>query len=162
MSKENQTLGKLKGDAESFRSQLPQSSSKDEALQLAIKAAETSVQAMKLATDPAEKESLSTRFKQLLTEAEQIKTSDDWRQVVESHEKRPAAPPTTARVLKEPTSTRKLSKQEQILVLKASYLSGFKFPPWSEAPKAEEFELNDGEELFLYVYTASYKSDCSS
>ncbi len=112
------------------------SGSNDDALQAAIKAAESSMQALKLTNDSVEKERISLQVKQHLQEAERIKKGTTV---------------TQTRILNEPESTRKLPNQEQILLLRASYLNGFKFPPWTEAPRPQEFELNDGEDLFLYV-----------
>ena len=158
MSIAGKDLRTLKNEAERLASQLPQSSSKDEALETAIKAAEASMQALKLTQDAVEKSKLSTRVKQLLEEAEEIKSSNDWRNVISSRtsttSNRTGSGTGTAsnsRVLKEAQSTRELSKKEQILLLKASHLNGFVFPPWKERPKDEDFELKDGEELFLYV-----------
>lgn len=153
----SQDLEELKIDAERLERQLLQSNSKDEALEVAIKAAETSMRALKLAKEPSEKSQLSTRVKRLLDEAERIKISTDWRQVVRSSSSTTSTGngsiPTNVRVrtLKEPHSTRKLPNQEQILLYKASYLHGFKFPPWTTPPAPDEFELKEGEELFTYV-----------
>lgn len=49
--------------------------------------------------------------------------------------------------LKQPLSTRTLSTREQIILLQGSKLNGCVFPPWKEAPAAEEFTLS-GTELF--------------
>lgn len=159
MSLPSKDLEQLKQDAERLADQLPQSTSKDEALEVAIKAAETAMQALKLAQDPSEKAKLTTRLKQLLAEAEQIKLSKDWRATIQMSSGQPSngtsnntmATSSKQRVLKEPHSTRELSKSDQILLLKAGFLHGFKFPPWTSPPDPEEFELKDGEELFLYV-----------
>jgi calpain-7 len=50
--------------------------------------------------------------------------------------------------LREPVSTRVLPVAEQILLLNAAKLNGFKFPPWSGPPKPEEFEFQAGEEPY--------------
>lgn len=50
--------------------------------------------------------------------------------------------------LREPVSTRVLPIAEQILLLNAAKLNGFKFPPWSGPPKPEEFEFQAGGEPF--------------
>ncbi|GAB1743442.1 hypothetical protein NU219Hw_g9271t1 [Hortaea werneckii] len=137
--------------------QLLRSTSRDEALEIAIKAAETSMQALKLSTDPNEKALLSTRFNQLLQEAEKIKFNPNWRQElkestsssVDQHgDSRTSPPANRARRLREPKSSRQLPNREQILLLKAGYLNGFKFPPWSNPPDPNEFELKDGESLY--------------
>ena len=155
MSRPNRDLEELREDADRYAYQLPRSSSRDEALEIAIKAAETSMQALKLARDPIEKSNLSARVKQLLEEAEKIKLSKDWKQTLQpvpvnaSGNGNPNTSKT--RKLKEPQSTRKLPKSEQILLLKTGYLNGCKFPPWTASPDASEFQLQDGEDLFLYV-----------
>jgi hypothetical protein len=58
----------------------------------------------------------------------------------------PKPKPTTR--LRQPVSTRILPIAEKLLLLHASKLNGFKFPPWPGSPKPEEFEIQDGEEPF--------------
>jgi hypothetical protein len=65
-----------------------------------------------------------------------------------------AASPSTAayshiRRLAEPRSTRKRSKREDIILLKASMVNGFKCPPWEKNPSPEEFTLQQGQDLFM-------------
>jgi hypothetical protein len=157
MSVPNKSLEELRDDAQYFAQQLPQASSRDEALEIAIKAAETSMQALKLANEPKEKAQLSSRVKRLLTDAEKIKTTQDWRTTIQSLQPEAGASNGTmgttskVRILKEPQSQRKLPTSEQVLLLKAGYLNGFKFPPWTTPPEPSKFELCEGEELFLYV-----------
>ncbi|KAI7596234.1 hypothetical protein KC346_g15251, partial [Hortaea werneckii] len=143
--------------ADNHVEQLLRSTGRDEALETAIKAAETSMQALKLSTDPNEKALLSSRFNQLLQDAEKIKFNPNWRQElkrstsssVNQHGDGRVHPPTNgARMLKEPKSSRQLPNREQILLLKAGYLNGFKFPPWSNPPDESEFQLKDGEGLY--------------
>lgn len=50
--------------------------------------------------------------------------------------------------LREPISSRELSKREEIILLKASVVNGFKFPPWTKDPPADEFATRDGEGQF--------------
>ena len=155
-------LRELNQDAEQNAAQLPRSPSRTRALESAINAAEVSMRSLKLAKDPNEKARHSARFKQLLQEAERIKHSKDWRQA--SHQR--SAPSKTATIapssahrdqnLREPHSQRPLSKSEQILLLKAGYLNGFKFPPWKSPPLSTEFDLKDGEDLFVYVHVRSF------
>lgn len=59
----------------------------------------------------------------------------------------PPKPKPTAR-LKEPVSARVLPVAEKVLLLHASKLNGFKFPPWTGPPKPEEFDPDDGGEPF--------------
>lgn len=50
--------------------------------------------------------------------------------------------------LKEPVSSRKRSKKEDIILLKASIVNGFKCPPWDKNPSPSEFALQAGVGLF--------------
>lgn len=50
--------------------------------------------------------------------------------------------------LREPISTRKRSKKEEIILLKASRINGFKCPPWSQDPATAEFVPQQGDALF--------------
>jgi hypothetical protein len=50
--------------------------------------------------------------------------------------------------LPEPVSSRKLPPKESIILLKASMVNGFKFPPWDKTPSADEFALQEGADLF--------------
>ncbi|KAK0308842.1 cysteine protease [Friedmanniomyces endolithicus] len=117
-------------------------SSREEALQSTIDAAEASMRALKLVEDPKDKARHSARFKQLLQEAERIKHCEDWRST-------PARSSASQPATKIPASTRNPSRAEQILLLKASYLNNLKFPPWTTPPAPDEFDLADGESLFV-------------
>lgn len=158
MSLPSKDLEGLRVDAEQLADQLLRASSRDEALEVAIKAAETSMQALKLAKDPNEKAKLSTRVGQLLNEAEKIKHSRDWRRAMQSPRlidisaNGATATTSRSRELIEPQSTRDMPTQEKLLLLKSGYLNGFKFPPWTTPPEPNEFELREGEEPFLYVF----------
>lgn len=59
---------------------------------------------------------------------------------------RPKLKPTIR--LREPVSSRVLPVAEKVLLLHASKLNGYKFPPWSGPPKLDEFHLEDGQEPF--------------
>ena len=70
-----------------------------------------------------------------------------------------AVPPAShshVRRLKEPISTRKLTKKEEIILLKASVVNGFKCPPWDKNPASAEFALEDGADLFSCVCTVAF------
>lgn len=58
------------------------------------------------------------------------------------------APYSQIHRLAEPMSTRKRSKKEDIILLKASIVNGFKCPPWDKTPSTGEFLPQDGVELF--------------
>lgn len=50
--------------------------------------------------------------------------------------------------LKEPVTTRNRSTREDIILLKASMVNGFKCPPWDKNPTLTEFAPQAGTELF--------------
>lgn len=156
----------LRRDAERLGDQLSHASSRSEALDIAIKAAETSMKALSLVQDPTERAACRSRAEQYMREAERIKHDDNWRSIVKSPPawlkvEVPPTPRTTAatqaaaatkvRQLPVPLNSRKLSTREKIIVTKAGFLNGVKFPEWSNDPSPKEFELADGEDLFLYV-----------
>ncbi|KAF2129911.1 cysteine proteinase [Dothidotthia symphoricarpi CBS 119687] len=64
----------------------------------------------------------------------------------------PKPPSTTSyshvRKLAEPISSRKRSKKEDIILLKASVVNGFKCPPWDKNPSPNEFALQEGVKLY--------------
>jgi hypothetical protein len=57
--------------------------------------------------------------------------------------------PMQVKSLRRPVSTRQLSKKEQIILLKASKINGFVFPPWKDPPVSSEFD--DEADPFMYV-----------
>lgn len=154
MSLPSRDLQELTDDAERLAYQLSRSASKDEALEIAIKAAEISMQALKLARDPDERVALSTKARLLLQEAEDIKLAHDWRSVVQGSQApdlnvgKTSVPSRPSKPLQEPRTTRKLPKKEEIILLKAGYLNNFKFPPWKAPPDPSEFDLADDGQLF--------------
>jgi len=64
----------------------------------------------------------------------------------------PLSPSTASyshiRRLAEPVSTRRRSKREDIILLKASMVNGFKCPPWDKNPSPAEFMPQQDVELF--------------
>ncbi|KAK4556404.1 cysteine protease [Recurvomyces mirabilis] len=151
MSNAGHGLDELLPAAEQPSPKPPRSSSRDVALQRAIAEAEAAMRALKLAKDPNEQARQSTRFKQLLQEAERIKHDKNWR-LPSSGTNTPTDSSHSEAVtqeLRQPESTRVVPRAEQILLLKAGYLNGFKFPPWSTPPAPNEFELKDGQGLFV-------------
>jgi calpain-7 len=58
------------------------------------------------------------------------------------------APYSQIRRLPEPVSSRKLPPKESIILLKASMVNGFKFPPWDKTPSTDEFRSQEGVDLF--------------
>jgi hypothetical protein len=61
------------------------------------------------------------------------------------------APHSQIHRLREPISSRKLPPKESIILLKASVVNGFKFPPWDKTPSADEFVLEDGVAPYTYI-----------
>jgi calpain-7 len=59
------------------------------------------------------------------------------------------ASPAHIHRLTEPASTRKRSKKEDIILLKASVVNGFKCPPWDKNPATTDFTPQDGQDLFV-------------
>jgi len=154
MSQQSSTVDHVRQDADQLSNRLLHCQSRDEALEVAIQAAETSMRALKLAKDPTEKSQLSKRVQQLLDEADRIKTDPNWKQVLRASHTSPngttaSKQTSSGRALKEPVSSRTLPKSEQILLLKASLLNGFKFPPWDTPPAAKEFALGEDGELYV-------------
>lgn len=145
-------LDSLRQDADELSLKLVRSKSRGEALENAINAADTSMRALKLADNPIDRSQLSRRVTQLLQEAEQIKTNTNWRPPGQDapglDDESGRAAFIAAREFKEPLNTRTLPRSEQILVLRASMLNGFKFPPWNKEPTPDEFALKDGDEPY--------------
>ncbi|KAK1145938.1 cysteine protease [Aspergillus melleus] len=107
--------------------------SQRQALEAAIDVTENYMKALKLATLSRDKQALDAKCKDWLTRAEKIKVSQDWQSVARGQE-------TTL-----PTSTRKLTTREEIILLEGAKLNGFIFPPWSGSPSLDEFEQEDGK-----------------
>lgn len=111
---------------------------------MAIEAAQTAMNAMRISQDSETKRSMRKKSEFFLDEAQRIKHVSEWV---------PRSEIDVTRVLKlvEPKSDRKLPTSEQILLLKASHLNGFKFPPWTGAPQNSDFQISDGQERFTCV-----------
>lgn len=124
----------------------------DEALTLAFSAAELAVKAVNQAKDAARKTSATNLFELLLKDIEHLKLQKSQQPDDAFSDLKPLVTKVSKiRKLKEPVSSRPLPNSEKILLLKASFINGFKFPPWKEAPTESEFELQEGEQLFQYV-----------
>lgn len=100
------------------------------------------MKALKLATVPKDRQTLDAKCKDWLTRAEKIKESQDWQSAARAQERR------------SPTSTRKLTTREEIILLEGAKLNGFIFPPWTTAPNSGEFKEDDGGP-FTYVANPS-------
>ena len=161
MSAADQYLAVLEEDALRLEKQLQHASSRSEALDIAIKAADTSLRALEFVRDPAKKAQCRTRAEQYMREAERIKNSTEWQAdlaslslhpeayVVKANTPSPAqADSKQVRILEEPINSRKLPTKEKIIVVKAGFLNEVKFPEWTGDPSPKEFELADGDDLF--------------
>ncbi|OJD21454.1 hypothetical protein ACJ73_07203 [Blastomyces percursus] len=124
-------------------------STQSSALDAAISAVESYLNALKLASSPSEKQRLDAKCKELLRKAEDIKKSKYWSQHLQKRTNSSGRNSSAGPRLREPVSTRNLSNREQIILLEASKLNGFVFPPWSAVPNASEFELEEDDELFM-------------
>jgi hypothetical protein len=93
-----------------------------------------------------DKVQLDAKCKELITRAERIKAAADWQS---------AARQKPVSKLQPPTSKRKLTTREEIIVLEGAKLNGFIFPPWERAPTPVEFE-----QPFTYVQNECF-SDIS-
>ncbi|XHF98226.1 hypothetical protein AWENTII_001791 [Aspergillus wentii] len=97
------------------------------------------MRALKLTTAPKDKQKLDAKCKELLTRAERIKETKNWKST---------AGDNNAPGLRTPVSTRKLTTREEIILLEGAKLNGFIFPPWVSSPSPEEFEQDRGNRLF--------------
>lgn len=106
------------------------------------------MKARRLAVVPKDKQTLDAKCTEWLTRAEKIKDAKNWQPAAASGGVDGMS--TLSRSLP-PVSTRKLATREEIILLESAKLNGFIFPPWSNAPKLEEFQQSDGQTSFLYV-----------
>jgi hypothetical protein len=107
------------------------------------------MQALRITDNPDQKKYLDSKCKDLVKRAEVIKQSNG-----QTADKTPTRPPkpeirNRPRKLREPISSRELTKSEQILLWKGSDLNGFKFPPWGGPPAPSEFDLKEQDGRFL-------------
>lgn len=109
---------------------------------MAIEAAQLAMGGMRLSTTPETQRFMRKKSDFFLDEAQRIKAVSEWKPQLESNAQKIS-------VLVEPKSDRKLSTAEQILLLRASQLNGFKFPPWTKVPQDSDFQLSDGQEHFM-------------
>jgi calpain-7 len=116
-------------------------------LEATINAAELYMRALRLAPSSTEKMRLDSKCKELLTKAETLKMGERRPQDLDEDVTSSSLPSRNA--LKQPTSKRKLTTREEIILLEGSKLNGFLFPPWKGDPVYDEFMLKDGENLFV-------------
>lgn len=111
------------------------------------------MKALRLADTTIEKKRLDSKCNQYLKKAERIKSSREWHRSLNERSDSPTqlSSKSSSASSRVPVSSRALSKREQIILLEGSKLNGLVFPPWKGAPAAEEFEIRDGSESFVYV-----------
>lgn len=114
-------------------------SSTNATLKATIEAAELYMQALRLAETPVDRKRIDAKCKELIKKAENLKSDQD------------VGPNGKSEVplLMPPSSSRKLTTRENIILLEGSKLNGFIFKPWDKEPTDEEFALKNGEEPFL-------------
>ena len=132
------TAEELRAKAQIAEQNVAKAKTREDALEAAITAAESYMQALKLTDDPVKKKNLDASCRRYLGQAEKIKNDADWRRAARTLTV--ASDPFLAR----PVCTRPLTTKEKIIILEGSKLNGFVFPPWKEDPKPEAFELLDG------------------
>lgn len=115
-------------------------SSANAALEATIRSAKLYLQALRLADTPADRKRIDAKCKHLLAQAERLK---------DSHGDSPPIGVSRKQDLKPPSSRRKLTTRENIILLEGSKVHGLLFKPWTKPPSAEEFILQDGESLFV-------------
>ena len=137
---------------------IDQALTRDEALSLAMEAAEMCMEAIKKAVDMHQRSDLKQRCESLLDKVEQIKSTMDLPQALTpsplNHSQlslRPATTSNRARVSHiasharpEPRPSRKLSLTEQLIIFRNSKLHGFKFAPWESVPDRKIFKSVSG------------------
>ena len=123
---------------------LPYAATKDAALDIAVLAAQNSMKALRLSNDPDTVKAMRYKSEYFLNEAERIKATERWTPCARDQIDASKLPR-----LVEPVSSRTPLKSEQILLLKASHLNGFTFPPWKNIPDDSEFEHSPGRQLFV-------------
>ena len=102
------------------------------------------MKALNLATVQKDKQALDAKCQEWLTRAEKIKGAKDWQSAARVHS-------AGGFGLRHPSSTRKLTTREEIILLEGAKLNNFVFPPWTHPPAPSEFKLESGKEPFTYV-----------
>ena len=132
---------KLEEQARSLERTIASKSGTNAALEATIKSAELYLQALRLTDKPSDRKRLDAKCKELLGQAERLKTKEDAPTRLLPHRHQ-------GDVLSSPISTRKLTTRESIIILEGSKLNGFVFKPWTGAPSADEFVLQPGQQPF--------------
>ncbi|MCJ1394054.1 cysteine protease [Xylographa bjoerkii] len=115
-----------------------------DAYDVILLAVDECLRVLRLTEDNTKKKELEEKCNNLLDQAENVKASKRWPPKPEKTFERCQAHAHTV-LMKQPVSTRALSKREQIIILKGSKLHGCIYPEWTGPPLPEEFDLKDGE-----------------
>jgi calpain-7 len=156
MGDSQDALAAVRREDQRLAQKLMTAQTRDDALDAAIHAAENALKALSLARNADDKAQFRTRAKEFMGEAESIKKNVAWRPT-STHPKDVANASTispvsgVAKFLREPRSTRTLTTREKIILVRATFLNGTKFPMWETAPFASEFELTEIGKLFVCV-----------
>jgi calpain-7 len=132
--------------ARAAEQRIPLARSRNDALEATINAAELYLQALRLVSSGSEKARLDSKCKELLTKAERVKE-----EIIRSERDDEAATSSlpSSPVLQQPTSKRRLTTREEIVILEGSRLNGFTFLPWKDDPTPEELAMKEGQEPFV-------------
>ena len=124
-------------------------------LESKLDAAEKRMQELRLAKNDNERHILAQECRELLDQAEKIRdaircqpSDDDPMGRVTVVNPRKVGLGSRSKKSK---ARRALTTREKIILLERSRLYGFVFPPWTSPPSRSEFELGDGQTLYLYV-----------
>lgn len=140
--------------------------SHEDALSLAIAAAEIQMHFMRLASTKSQQKILSDRSHQFLNQAERIKQTVDWdpklqADLLDFHPIEPSPSVATegrssaTLVGSKSQSTRELTPHENLILWRASTLHDCGSRPWDESnePTTAEFESTKGHSQFEYVFS---------
>jgi calpain-7 len=118
----------------------------DASLASTINAAELYMKALKLADNASDRKRIDGKCKELLSRAERLKRAQAGTVTPRN------APSSTTQCSSKagpPMSIRELSTREKIILLEGAKLNGFVFKAWEGPPNPDEFDFNEGDELFL-------------
>jgi calpain-7 len=104
------------------------------ALSATIASAELYMRALEIASNKDDRKRLEAKFNDLIKKADHLKSCQDLSKKRDTNV--------------QPVSKRKLTTRENIILLEGSKLNGFIFKQWEKPPLNEEFEFQNGEQLF--------------
>ena len=146
MASQRPTLSDIEARALVVERKITSQSSSDAQLDAAIKSAELYMQALRISTSTSERKRLDRKCKEVLAKAESIKAL---KKAIPSNASPNHADDTSSEAPQGPQSTRTLTTREKIILLEGSKVNGFLFKQWDKDPLDSEFELKDGEPMFL-------------